>query len=242
MYLPAIGPQLRVARAAAYTLACSQRAMFATAFGAPDEKVRGHAKAWAEGFEERFGTVVRAEGLERVDWSRPCIVMANHQSYLDVLALFRSMPNAFGFVAKKALFKVPAFGGVMRAVGCVPVDRGNRGDAVSSMKSAAAEVKAGATICVFPEGTRSAGDRVQRLKKGPFYLAQLAAVPTVPVGIRGTSDCMPRTNSRLDAGDIRVRFGDPIAPIGADGPGPRNALQAKIRAEIGRLAELPLVD
>jgi 1-acyl-sn-glycerol-3-phosphate acyltransferase len=237
--LPA-APQLRLVYGALYTLACSQRAMVEKAVGGSDQQVRERTRQWAIGFGERLGITVRASGLEQADWSQPCIVMANHQSYLDVFALYRTLPSTFGFVAKKSLFAIPAFGGVMRGVGCVPVDRGNRAEAVSSMRGAADLVRAGATICVFPEGTRGPGDCIQPLKKGPFYLAQFAKVPIVPVGILNTGALMPRSNDRLFPGEIVLQAGPPIPPISNE-PGARKALMATVRAELGRLTQLPLV-
>src|ERR1700761_5873642 len=84
-------PALRVAHAAAYTLGCSQRAMFEKVFGGSDERVRERCSQWAVGMGERLGLEVRATGLEQVDWTKPAIVMANHQSYLDVFALWRAL-------------------------------------------------------------------------------------------------------------------------------------------------------
>ncbi len=234
-------PLFRALYAAGYTLACSQRAMFEKAFGGSDAQVRARTKQWAVGLGDRVGITVRATGLDQIDWSKPCIVMANHQSYLDVFALYRTLPSTFGFVAKKALFSIPAFGGVMRGVGCIPVDRGNRSEAISSMKAAAALIHDGATICVFPEGTRGPGDRIQSLKKGPFYLTQFAKVQVVPIGIRNTGALMPRSNRALFQGEIEVIAGAPIPPI-ADGQKARKVLMADVRAELGRLTGLPLLD
>jgi 1-acyl-sn-glycerol-3-phosphate acyltransferase len=235
-------PTVALAWAAAYTLRMSQKAMLRKALGADDELVRDMTKEWAVGLADRMHIEVKAQGMDAVDWSQPCVVMANHQSYLDVLALYRTLPRAFGFVAKKQLFSVPFFGGVMRALGCVPVDRGKRAEAMNSMSEAAKMIAAGSTIAVFPEGTRSPGDRISPLKKGAFYLAQLAGVPTVPVGIRGSAALMPRENTGVRPGVIEVHVG---APIPAPPPGNikgRSALVARVRDELGRLAAVPLLD
>jgi 1-acyl-sn-glycerol-3-phosphate acyltransferase len=239
-------PSIALAWAAAYTLRMSQKAMIRKALGGGDDVVRDLTKEWAVGLAERMHIEVRAHGLDNVDWSRPCVVMANHQSYLDVLALYRALPRILGFVAKKQLFAVPFFGGVMRAVGCVPVDRQRRVEAMSSMRDAARIVAAGSSIAVFPEGTRSRGDRIAPLKKGPFYLAQLAEVPTVPVGIRGTAALMPRENTGIRPGVIEVYVGTPIPAsspeVSADGSGGRTALMARVREELSRLAAVPTLD
>jgi 1-acyl-sn-glycerol-3-phosphate acyltransferase len=234
-------PQVRLAWAAAYTIDMSRKAMWRKALGGSDEMVRDMTKQWSIGLGERAGIEVRAFGLEHIDWSRPCVLMANHQSYLDVHALFRVVPRVFGFVAKKSLFSVPFFGGVMRGVGCVPIDRDKKKQAFEAVREAAEIVAAGTIIGVFPEGTRSAGDRIAPLKKGPFYLAQAAKVPVVPIGIRGTAALMPRTNTTMYPGVSEVHVGPPIPAIGP-GNEARNELMRRVRAEISRLAELPMID
>lgn len=236
-----MNPSLKLAWAAGYTLKMCQIAMARKAFGADDEVVRDLTKEWALGLSSRMHIEVRAHGLDEVDWSKPYVVMANHQSYLDVLALYTALPRCFGIVAKKTLFAVPFFGGVMRALGCVPVDRGKHAEAIRAMADAAAIVrKAGTTIAVFPEGTRGKGDRVGKLKKGPFHLIELAQVQTLPVGIRGTAALMPRQNTGIRPGIVEVHVGQPVAPPPGSNPAARNAMMARVRADIARLAGMPL--
>src|SRR5262245_16413194 len=127
---------LRLGWAASYTFGMCNKAMREKARGADDERVRELAKAWADGLSERMNIEVRAHGVAAIDWSSPCVVMANHQSYLDVLALYRALPRCIGFIAKKPLFSVPLFGGVMRSLGCVPVERSRRSEGSASVKSA----------------------------------------------------------------------------------------------------------
>jgi 1-acyl-sn-glycerol-3-phosphate acyltransferase len=230
----------RLGWAAWYTLDMCRKAVFAKALGADDDRVRELTKDWANGLSDRMQIEVRSHGVDAIDWSSPCVVMANHQSYLDVLALYHALPRCIGFVAKKPLFSVPLFGGVMRALGCVPVERAKAAAGSASVKDAAARVRAGASIAVFPEGTRSAGDRIAPLKKGPFLLAQLAGVPAIPVGIRGTANLMPRANTGIRPGVIEVHMGKPI-PLTARGGAARAALMDQVRAELSRLADLPAI-
>ena len=104
-------PPVRLATAAAYTLYMCQRAMFDKAIGKSDEHVRDLAKEWALGLGGRMQIEIRATGFDAVDWSKPYVVMANHQSYLDVLALFSALPKTVGVVAKNMAF--PLAGGVV---------------------------------------------------------------------------------------------------------------------------------
>lgn len=233
---------LRLGHATAYTFWMSGRAMRDVARGASADRVRELTQEWAAGFSQRTEVEVSVFGAELLDAGTPRILMANHQSYLDVLALYRALPIPFGFIAKKQLFALPLFGGVMRSLGCVAVDRENREQAVGAMDEAGARIREGATIVVFPEGTRSAGDRIAPMKKGPFYLAQRAGVPVVPIGIRGTERAMPRENTGIWPGRVEVHVGPPIPPIAGEGAEERHALMERVRAELSRLADRPMRD
>lgn len=232
----------RLLHATAYTILMSQRAMRAKAGGAGDEVVRAYVQEWSVGLRERAGIQVRSFGVEAVDWSRTYVIMANHGSYLDVLALYSTLPRIVGFVAKKELYRIPFFAGVMDAVGCVPIDRGKHREAVDALREAAEAVRAGTTIAIFPEGTRSKGDRIQPLKKGPFHLVQMAQVPVLPIGIRGAAELMPRENRSMHAGLIEVHVGAPVPPPRPNDPRARTALMAEVRAQLARLAGVPEID
>lgn len=216
--------------------------MQAKALGRGDERVRELVREWARGLRERVGIEVRAQGALRVDWSRPQVIMANHSSYLDVLALYSSLPDVVGFVAKKELYRVPLLSGVMNALGCVPVDRAKRVASVHALEEAASRVRAGTTIAIFPEGTRSPGDRILKLKKGPFHLVQLAGVPVLPIGIRGAGALMPRSNTGIRSGVIEVHVGDSLPPPPPRDVAARAALADRVRDELSRLAALPMLD
>ena len=127
--------------------------------------------------------------------------MANHLSHVDIVALFIALPMNVGFLAKKELRRVPFLGQAMVAGGHVFIDRARRERAVQALDDAAQQVAAGASIVVFPEGTRGDEERVQAFKKGGFHLARQANVPIVPVGIRGTRGIMTRDELVIRPGE-----------------------------------------
>jgi 1-acyl-sn-glycerol-3-phosphate acyltransferase len=237
-----LAPPLALAWATAYTIRMSQRAMLERALGAGDDRIQELVKEWSLGLTGRMKIEVVADGVDGVDWSRPLVLMANHQSYLDVMALYRVLPRCFGFIAKKSLYNIPFFSGVMDAVGCIPIDRGDRRSALTSMREAARILRSGKTIAIFPEGTRSPGDRILPLKKGSFHLVQLAQVPAVPIGIRGAGQLMPRQNTGIRSGVIEVHVGKPIPPPPAEDQKARAALMSEVRSELARLAGVPEAD
>jgi 1-acyl-sn-glycerol-3-phosphate acyltransferase len=142
----------------------------------------------------------------------PLIFASNHESALDILALLAHLPRPIRFIAKEELFRIPVFGWYMSIGGHVPVDRKNRSRALSSLRRAGEIVRAGTSLIVFPEGTRSTDGRVHPFKKGPFVVAMEAGVPVVPVAISGAGRVTPKKEIAVVPGTIRIALGDPVDP------------------------------
>lgn len=193
--------------------------------------LRMAARLWAPGLLAGAGARLVVEGARRIDWSRPYIVVANHQSIIDVCALFRAVPVPLRFMLKAELAKVPFLGWYTRAMGMVFVARGQRHSAVESLRHASARVRHG-SLCIFPEGTRSTDGRVGRFKLGAFQVAVDAGTPVLPVAILGSGAVLPPSGFRVRPGVIRVRFGTPIAPDPDAGPQARERLAAAAREAV----------
>ena len=142
----------------------------------------------------------------------PVIFASNHESALDILVLIEKLPRTVRFIAKRELFLIPVFGWYLRLGGHISVDRRNTPRAVQSLRAAAAVVRAGTSLIVFPEGTRSRDRRIQPFKKGPFALALEAGVPVVPVAVSGSAAATPRGLVAVWPGTIRMAAGEPIDP------------------------------
>jgi 1-acyl-sn-glycerol-3-phosphate acyltransferase len=142
----------------------------------------------------------------------PLIFASNHESALDIWVLLSRVPRSVRFIAKQELFRIPVFGAYMRLGGHIPVDRGNHARAIEALRRAGAAVRAGTSLIVFPEGTRSRDGSVQPFKKGPFVVAMEAGVPVVPVAIAGTGRITPKQHVSVTPGTIRVAFGEPVDP------------------------------
>jgi len=159
----------------------------------------------------------------------PAIFAANHESALDILAVVQAIPRGIRFVAKRELFRIPVFGWYLRLGGHVEVDRRDHARAVASLGAAAGRVRAGTTLAVFPEGTRSRDGRVQPFKQGPFVIAVEAGVPVVPVAVTGAAEVNPKGRIAVRPGTIRVTLGEPVHP--ADFPD-KVRLLAEVRRRI----------
>ncbi len=155
-----IGP-LNTAFSLSFTLAMSEAAVASSLVDPSGSVTRKLARFWGITLCRFCGVDVRAEGGEGVRWNEPLIVMANHQSYLDIPVLYATLPEPFGMLAKQELFRVPIFSSAMRGMRCIPIDRGNRRQSLESLRQAADLVRNGNSIVVFPEGTRSADGRAR---------------------------------------------------------------------------------
>jgi 1-acyl-sn-glycerol-3-phosphate acyltransferase len=159
----------------------------------------------------------------------PLIFACNHESALDIWALVATVPRIVRFVAKIELFRIPVFGQYMRLGGHIAVDRSNRSNAVASLRRAGQTVRAGTSLIVFPEGTRSLDGRIRPFKKGPFVVAHEAGVPVVPVAISGAGRITPKNHIAVQPGTIRIAIGDPVSP--ADFPD-KSALLLEVRRRV----------
>lgn len=169
--------------------------------------------------------------------SGPYVVMANHHSMLDPLLLWQ-LPLHLRFVAKKELLWVPGLGLGMWITGHIFIDRGQREKAIASLRRAAEKIKAGTSVLIFPEGTRSHGipEPLLPFKKGGFMLAIEAGVPILPVGIAGTAERLPKGAwfVKKGSGKVACLAGDPVPTQGL-GPEDRDKLMEEVRL---RLTEL----
>ncbi len=181
---------------------------------------------------------VKVEGAARVPRDRPVVFMANHESWLDIPVLLVAIPGQVRFLAKKSLFSIPFLGWAMRSMGFIPVDRENRRTAIRSFEEAAARIRAGRSVLVFPEETRTSDGGLLPFQRGGFLIALKAALPIVPVGIDGARRCMPKHNYLVRPGKITVRFGDPI-PTAGRAVSEKTALMEATRNAIAALRGTP---
>jgi 1-acyl-sn-glycerol-3-phosphate acyltransferase len=153
---------------------------------------------------------VEVEGLEKIDPKQAYVFAANHQSQFDIFALLGHLPVQFRWLAKIELFRIPIFGAAMKGAGYIPIDRSDRRKAFQSIDQAAAKVREGTSIVIFPEGTRSLDGKLKDFKKGGFHLAIKSQRPIVPVSISGTFAILPKRGFRINPRAVRLHFSDPM--------------------------------
>ena len=169
------------------------------------------ARIWARGILYVSRIRVKVNGLNQIDPSQSYVYMSNHQSNFDIPVLLAHLPVQFRWLAKAELFKIPLFGRAMQGAGYVKIDRFNQESAFQSIKEAAAKMKDGVSVMIFPEGTRSRDGRIRPFKKGGFIMAVDAGVPIVPIVLQGTWSIMEKSSLQINTGDVVMNLEKPIA-------------------------------
>ncbi|MCI5164887.1 MAG: 1-acyl-sn-glycerol-3-phosphate acyltransferase [Candidatus Electrothrix sp. GM3_4] len=154
---------------------------------------------------------VRIEGKEKLDPAKPYIFIGNHASMADIMSFSGYISHDYRWIAKKELFAIPIFGSGMQAVDFISIDRSRGREAVKSLNNAAKRIADGASVILFPEGTRSSDGHLQPFKTGAIMLALKAGVNVVPVGFNGTHQVLPKGKLLSRGGDIVLRIGTPIS-------------------------------
>lgn len=153
---------------------------------------------------------VNVTGLANIDSQHSYLFMVNHQSLFDIPVVLGHLPHQFRWLAKAELFRIPIFGYAMRRVGYISIDRSHRRAAFKSLQEAAEKIRAGVSVLIFPEGTRSKDGRVLPLKKGGFVLAVDSQAPVVPMIIHGAREIMEKHTFRIRPGRVTLDILPPI--------------------------------
>lgn len=154
---------------------------------------------------------VRIEGREKINPDVAYVMVANHQSFLDILVLFRLFAH-FKWVSKIENFRVPAVGWNMSLNRYIKLRRGDKESIDQMLRHSEAALREGNSVMMFPEGTRSLDGKLKPFKHGAFTIAKRAHAPILPIIIEGTAEALPKRGFVLRGKhDIRVRVLDSIA-------------------------------
>jgi 1-acyl-sn-glycerol-3-phosphate acyltransferase len=156
------------------------------------------------------GIQVDIEGLENIQQDQAQIFIANHQGFFDIFALNGFLPIQIRWVAKSSLFKIPFVGWSIAASGYIPVERGNRKKSYQAFIATIEKLKAGNSIVIFPEGTRSEDGTIGPFKKGGLLLSVRSGAPLVPVTLLGTGSIIKKGSGIINPGRIQIIISPPI--------------------------------
>lgn len=168
------------------------------------------------------------------DKRRPYVVVANHESFVDIL-LISHLPIEMKWLSKETFFKFPLVGWMMRMAGDVKVVRGDRTSGAAAMKACHDRLAKRVSVMIFPEGTRSADGSLGQFKDGAFRLAIESGAPILPLVVHGTRTALRKHDWRLGDSRAEVRVLAPVPTEGlteADVPVLRERVRALIAGEL----------
>lgn len=161
----------------------------------------------------------RVIGAENIIEEGPCIIAANHCSYLDPPLVGVACKRAIHYLARKSLLDVPILGPILPELNVIPVDPKNADR--SALMGAIRVVRSGGAVLIFPEGTRSPDGKLQPAQPGIGMIVAKTGAPVVPVKISGSHEAFPRGSSCPRLAPVTVSIGpalcfDSINPEGRD--------------------------
>jgi 1-acyl-sn-glycerol-3-phosphate acyltransferase len=176
-----------------------------------------------------FGLSVELAGMENLDGISSFVLVCNHQSLVDILAVLLLIPREIRFVAKREIKKVPVIGFALERSENIVIDRVSGG---KTIRRALAAAEHGYSICVFAEGHRFSDNQVHEFNEGAAWLAIATRLPCVPMAIGGTGELMPRgAKFALPRRKIRLALRPPIFTKGLKSAD-RKELTKRLKAEV----------
>ena len=173
-------------------------------------------------------------GRERILKGMTYVMIANHQSVVDIFVLFRLQAH-YKWVSKAENFRIPFIGWNMSLNRYIRIDRGSISSHRKMLRDAEAALREGNSLMIFPEGTRSKDGSLQNFKDGAFELAVTTRTSILPIVIEGSAEALPKRGIILRGRHlIRMRILDPV-PAGISVPELRDRVHNLFVAEIASL-------
>jgi 1-acyl-sn-glycerol-3-phosphate acyltransferase len=196
-------------------------------------------RVFCRGLARFMGWRMDVANRERLDAHRPCVVIANHQSFLDVVTFGSIFPQRTVSAGKREIGRIPVFGWFYRLSGNLVLDRGNPRDARDSLDAAARTIRGeNVSVWFMPEGHRNQGPELLPFKSGAFRLALAAGVPIVPVVAEPLGVIADTERQLARPGTLRITVLEPIptdSPAAGTLPELVAATRARMQAELDRL-------
>lgn len=165
-------------------------------------------------------------GTNITDPRRPYVVIANHESFVDIL-LISHLPWEMKWLSKETFFKFPLVGWMMQMAGDIRLVRGQKDSVIAAMAACKDRLDKKVSVMIFPEGTRTRDGNLQPFKDGAFRLAIENQVPILPLAVHGAYTGLVSGDWRFGVTDAEVRV---LAPIETEGLTLDNLTDLKHRA------------
>lgn len=157
---------------------------------------------------------ISIHGRQNIDPTQSYVIVVNHQSAMDIIALYGWLGIDFRWVMKQEIRKVPFLGYACYRVGHIYIDRKNKIAAIESLEAAKEKVINGTSVLFFPEGTRTESSELKPFKKGAFKMALDLGLPILPITLNGTDRIMPAKTLNLMPGKVDMAIHPAISTTG----------------------------
>ncbi len=169
------------------------------------------ARYWAKSSLLLTPATVDIKGTEYISAGQSYIVVANHASQYDILALYGWLNIRQKWVMKEELRKVPTLGKACESMGHVFIDRAKPKAAAAALQKGQDELLEGESLIFFPEGSRSENGSLGGFKRGAFVVAKEMQLPILPITVKGTESILPSNTLNLMPGRAEITIHQPIA-------------------------------
>lgn len=182
------------------------------------------------------GTELIVEGAEYIPADRAVLFVGNHRSYFDIVTTYTVMKRKTGYIAKKEMEKIPLLRQWMENIGCLFLNRKDVREGLKTILLAIADIKAGTSLVIYPEGTRNRnadGLSLLEFKEGSLKIAEKAKCSVIPIAEFGSACIFEKHMPLIRKAKVIVRFGEPISLAALseeDRKKPAHYLEERIRA------------
>ncbi|HEY6880558.1 MAG TPA: lysophospholipid acyltransferase family protein [Polyangiales bacterium] len=220
-------------------------ALLTRAFTAPFDSERKwlhkYTSAWAYHYVKLMPLWKPSfSGVDHIEDGRTYVLVANHQSLGDILVLFGLFKH-FKWVSKRSVFKVPFIGWNMWLNDYVGLTRGDKQSIAKMLDECRDHLRAGSSVMLFPEGTRSTDGEIKSFKHGAFTLAKELGLSVVPIVIDGTRDALPKHGLLFPQSApiaIRIHVLEPVPPDAAqDARSLSDLVRGRMMSELAAMRE-----
>lgn len=163
-------------------------------------------RTWARLMIAIAGGRVTVSGTENLPAAGGVLFVSNHQSAFDIPLLLGYVPGLKGFIAKKEAGRLPIVGIWMRLLRCIFIDRRDLRQSARAIDCGISDLRAGRSLIVFPEGTRSKSGTMRRFKNGSFKLATRSGAAIVPLTIDGSYRLLEGNRGRITPGKVHLHI------------------------------------
>ncbi|MDR3217614.1 MAG: 1-acyl-sn-glycerol-3-phosphate acyltransferase [Dysgonamonadaceae bacterium] len=153
---------------------------------------------------------VKVSGREKLDKKQSYIFISNHQGAYDIFLIYGYIGQSIKWVMKKSLRKIPFVGKACESAGFIFVDSSSPKAAAQTIRDAEEKLKNGASIAIFPEGSRTRTGKMGKFKKGAYQMAIDLKLPIVPITINGSYEVLPIGSYRIHPHKMELIIHDPI--------------------------------